>query len=46
MSQDETPVPDNPDASDSKERQAHPYRTLKELLDFVAGRTLPAATPE
>jgi magnesium chelatase subunit I len=46
MSQDESPVQDIPDASDTKERQAHPYRTLKELLDFVAGRTLPTATPE
>ena len=46
MSSDKSPLSDIPDESDAKERQAHPYRTLKELLDFVAGRTLPPATPE
>ena len=46
MSQDELPSQDIPEESEPKERQAHPFRTLKELLDYVSGRTLPAATPE
>ena len=37
---------DIPESSETIERQAHPFHTLKELLDFVSGRTLPAATPE
>jgi len=46
MSQDELPLQDIPEEGEPKERQAHPFRTLKELLDYVSGRTLPAATPE
>jgi magnesium chelatase subunit I len=29
-----------------KERVAHPFRTLKELVDFVSGKSLPSAEPE
>lgn len=46
MSQNELPLQDLPETSETKERQAHPFHTLKELLDYVSGRTLPAATPE
>jgi len=38
-------VPENPaEESESKERVAHPFRTLRELVDFVSGKNLP--TPE
>ena len=46
MSQNDIPEQGLPEESEAKEYQAHPFRTLKELLDFVAGRPLPAATPE
>ena len=31
---------------ESKERMAHPIRSLRELVDFVAGKSLPPLTPE
>jgi magnesium chelatase subunit I len=46
MSQNELPSQDIPEESETKERQAHPFRTLKELLNFVSGKTLPTTTPE
>jgi magnesium chelatase subunit I len=46
MSQNELHLQDIPETSETKERQAHPFHSLKELLDYVSGRTLPAATPE
>jgi magnesium chelatase subunit I len=35
-----------PDEAEPKERVAHPFRTLRELLDFVSGKSLPMADPE
>ncbi len=35
-----------PEESEPKERQAHPFRSLKELVDFVSGKSLPPAEPE
>jgi magnesium chelatase subunit I len=32
--------------TESKERLAHPFHSLRELVDFVAGRTLPQPAPE
>jgi len=32
--------------SEPKERVAHSFRSLRELVDFVAGKSLPALTPE
>jgi len=32
--------------SEPKERVAHSFRSLRDLVDFVAGRSLPALTPE
>jgi len=32
--------------SEPKERQAHPFRTLKELLDYVSGKDLPPLSME
>jgi len=46
MSQNRLLPQDIPESSETIERQAHPFHTLKELLDYVSGRTLPAATPE
>ena len=37
--------PDSPQ-SESKERVAHPIRSLRELVDYVAGKSLPPLTPE
>ena len=31
---------------DQKERVAQPFRNLRELVDFVAGKSLPTLTPE
>jgi magnesium chelatase subunit I len=33
-------------APESKDRVAHPFRSLRELVDHVAGKTLPPPTPE
>ncbi len=38
------PIPELP--GEKKERQAHPFRTLKELLDHVSGKDLPPLTLE
>ncbi len=46
MSDSEAIKDGNSEEVEPKERQAHPFRTLKELLDFVSGKTLPPATPE
>jgi len=37
------PLPDNPTEEDAvaKERVAHPFRTLRELIDHVSGKSLP-----
>ncbi len=35
-----------PEESEPKERVAHPFRTLRELVDFVSGKSLPSAEPE
>jgi len=34
------------ETSEPKERVAHSFRNLRELVDYVAGRSLPALTPE
>ena len=36
----------DPDQPESKERLAHPIRSLRELVDYVAGKSLPSFTPE
>jgi magnesium chelatase subunit I len=46
MSQLKVPEETMLETGETKERQAHPFRSLKELLDYVSGRTLPAAIPE
>ncbi len=38
-----TPIPEN---SEPKERIAHPFRSLHELVDYVSGKSLPAASSE
>ena len=35
-----------PEEPEPKERVAHPFRTLRELVDFVSGKSLPPAAPE
>jgi magnesium chelatase subunit I len=35
-----------PEEIEPKERVAHPFRTLRELVDFVSGKNLPPAEPE
>jgi magnesium chelatase subunit I len=35
-----------PNQPESKERLAHPIRSLRELVDFVAGKSLPPLAPE
>ncbi len=37
---------DPSELSEPKERVAHPFRTLRELVDFVSGKSLPALEPE
>jgi magnesium chelatase subunit I len=32
--------------TEPKERVAHPFRTLRELVDFASGKSLPSAQPE
>jgi magnesium chelatase subunit I len=46
MALNEQPAKTTPEESEPKERQAHPFRTLRELVDFVSGKSLPAAEPE
>ncbi len=31
-----------PEETEPKERLAHPFRTLRELIDHVSGRSLPS----
>src|SRR5512134_4010197 len=35
-----------PETSEPKERVAHSFRNLRELVDYVAGKALPPLTPE
>jgi magnesium chelatase subunit I len=35
-----------PEEIEPKDRVAHPFRTLRELVDFVSGKSLPSAEPE
>ena len=35
-----------PEESEPKERVAHPFRTLSELVDYVSGKSLPTNTAE
>jgi magnesium chelatase subunit I len=42
MNTDELP----PEETEPKERVAHPFRTLRELVDFVSGKSLPLAETE
>ena len=42
MTTPEPPV----EESEPKERVAHPFRTLRELVDYVSGKSLPANTAE
>jgi magnesium chelatase subunit I len=35
-----------PEEIDSKDRVAHPFRTLRELVDFVSGKSVPHGTSE
>jgi magnesium chelatase subunit I len=35
-----------PEETEPKERVAHPFRTLRELVDFVSGKSLPTNTAE
>jgi magnesium chelatase subunit I len=46
MSPNETPPQAVPEESEPKERIAHPFRTLHELVDYVSGKSLPTASPE
>jgi magnesium chelatase subunit I len=36
----------SPEESEPKDRVAHPFRTLQELVDFVSGKSLPPAETE
>ena len=36
----------HPEESEPKERVAHPFRTLRELVDYVSGKNLQANTAE
>jgi magnesium chelatase subunit I len=46
MSPNETPLQTLPEDSEPKERIAHPFRTLHELVDYVSGKSLPTASAE
>jgi hypothetical protein len=35
-----------PEETEPKERVAHPFRTLHELVDFVSGKSLPTNSAE
>jgi magnesium chelatase subunit I len=43
MSLDPEPAPNPTEAPEPKERMAHPFRSLKELVDYVSGRTVAPA---
>jgi magnesium chelatase subunit I len=40
MSPDLEPVSPSDEATEPKERMAHPFRTLRELVDYVSGKTV------
>ena len=46
MVSNELPPQNAPEENEPKERIGHSFRSLRELVDFVSGKTLPAATPE
>jgi magnesium chelatase subunit I len=46
VSPNDPPAQDLPEESEPKERLAHPFRTLSELIDYVSGKTLPQAATE
>ena len=46
MSQNELPPQITPEENEPKERIAHPFRSLQELVDYVSGKSLPTASPE
>ncbi len=46
MAQIDPSTPLVSDESEPKDRIAHPFRTLRELVDYVSGRSLPTAGPE
>jgi hypothetical protein len=39
-------TPTDEEKSEPKERVAHAFRNLRELVDYVSGRSLPPLTPE
>ncbi len=41
-----TILDDSTEEIEPKERIAHPFRTLRELVDFVSGKSLPSMDPE
>ena len=43
---DSLPTPSISEESEPKERAAHPFHTLKELVDYVSGKALPTLTTE
>src|SRR5215208_4367000 len=45
MTEEPEPIPAE-EKSEPKERVAHSFRSLRELVDFVAGKSLPSLTPE
>jgi magnesium chelatase subunit I len=42
----EPELPSSEERTEPKERVAHAFRNLRELVDFVAGKSLPPLTPE
>jgi magnesium chelatase subunit I len=46
MSPDPEPVPSSDEVTEPKERMAHPFRSLRELVDYVSGRSVGPATEE
>src|SRR5512140_110119 len=46
MAQSDLPTQVKPEETEPKERIAHPFRSLRELVDYVSGRSLPTAGPE
>jgi magnesium chelatase subunit I len=46
MSPDPEPVPSSDEVTEPKERMAHPFRSLRELVDYVSGRSVGPAKEE
>src|SRR5512140_1975685 len=46
MAQPEISTPTKTEETEPKERIAHPFRSLSELVDFVSGKSLPTAGAE